>query len=166
MNAKIQRLSLSMALMLGVIACQRPAEKTCNPPCRYNAPCIDGVCQCPLPFEGASCESDVRDRFAGTWEGRRRCDGIRSGLRYTIWRDDSLLFFMNIAGSFYGSTEETLQIRLLDPYQIQMPPQILRDTPLYVSGYGEQRSDSLFLRLQVQSSANRIDTCYWDLKKR
>jgi len=73
---------------------------------------------------------------------------------------------MNIAGSFYGSAEETLQIRLLDPYQIQIPPQILRDTPLYVSGYGEQRRDSLILRLQVQGGANRIDTCYWDLKKR
>ncbi|MCS7296954.1 MAG: hypothetical protein RMK19_08120 [Bacteroidia bacterium] len=101
----------------------------------------------------------------GTWEGRRRCDGTRSGLRYEVWKD-SLLLYLRIRGSFYAEKEETLQMRILDPYQLYFPPQILRDTPLWLSGYAERRRDSLFFVLQVQGGIHQVDTCLWDLKRR
>lgn len=155
-----------LLVLIAGIACQRSPQKACNPPCLYNAPCVEGICQCPLPFEGSHCELDSRQRFAGTWEGRRRCGGVTGGLRYTVWRDDSLLLFLYISGSFRGNAVETLQARIVDPFRLQIPPQILRDTPLYVYGHADQRRDSLFLTLQMQGGTNRIDTCLWDLKKR
>lgn len=158
--------ALISSFAIGLIACQRSPRKACNPPCLHGAPCVEGVCQCPLPYEGSFCESDARDRFMGVWEGRRRCGTVRSGLRYSLWKHDSLLFYLYIGGSFYGMAEETLQVRLIDPYQLFMPQQILRDTSILISGYGEVRHDSLYLRLYLQGSANRIDTCFWDLKRR
>lgn len=159
-------LDVVLFLLVIGIACQRSPQKTCSPPCLYNAPCVEGICQCPLPFEGNFCELDARERFTGTWEGRRRCGGINSGLRYTVWRDDSLLLFLYISGSFQGTAVETLQAQIVDPFRLQINLQLLRDTTLFVSGYAEQRRDSLFLTLLMRSSANRIDTCLWDLKKR
>ncbi|MCS6895295.1 MAG: hypothetical protein NZZ60_03990 [Bacteroidia bacterium] len=155
-----------LGFLLCAAACQREPKKSCTPPCQYNAPCVDGVCQCPLPFEGISCEIDSRDRFTGNWEGQRNCGGTRGGLRYMLWRDDSLLLYMFMAGSFFGSAYETLQARLIDPFKLYLPQQILRDTPVFISGYGEQRRDSLLLELYLQGSAQRIDTCSWKLKRR
>ncbi|MCX8112189.1 MAG: hypothetical protein N3E49_03185 [Bacteroidia bacterium] len=127
---------------------------------------MEGFCQCPLPYEGTYCEKDGRERFVGTWEGRKRCDGTTGGLRYRIWANDSLLLYMFIAGRFHGTNEETLGVRFLDAYKLFIPSQTLRDTPILVSGYAEQRQDSLYLTLERQGGANRIDTCYWDLKRR
>ncbi|MEN3040579.1 MAG: hypothetical protein ABDH66_03440 [Bacteroidia bacterium] len=155
-----------MGLLLVGISCQRAPQKSCNPPCRYGAPCIEGICQCPLPFEGVACEQDSRDRFVGTWEGKRICGDIRSGLRYFLWRDDSLMLYMFVAGSFLSTAYETLQVRLVDPFKLYMPPQTLRDTTVLVSGYGEQRRDSLYFELRMQGAGPRVDTCFWALKRR
>lgn len=152
--------------LLIIGACQREPRKACNPPCLHNAPCVEGVCNCPFPYEGGYCEKDARDRFVGTWEGRRRCRDVRSGLRYRLWKDDSLLFYLFIAGSFQGSAEETLQAQIVDPFRIQLSLQTLRDTPVFISGFGERRQDSLYLTLQLQSGAHQVDTCTWELKQR
>ncbi|RMF50683.1 MAG: hypothetical protein D6750_04570, partial [Bacteroidetes bacterium] len=63
---------LVWSVVVWLAACERP-RPACNPPCNQGAPCVAGACQCPLPYEGLTCETDARDKFVGTWEGRRDC---------------------------------------------------------------------------------------------
>lgn len=144
--------------------CRKPSP-ACNPPCQWGAPCVAGVCQCTLPYEGTACETDARDKFTGTWEGRRDCDGLQSGLRYAVWKD-SLLLRVWIAGPFWKTSIETLETRLIESTRLEVPMQILRDTALSVEGQAMQRWDSLFLRLTVRGSSGSALPCQWTLKRR
>ncbi len=155
---------LVWSVVVWLAACERP-RPACNPPCNQGAPCVAGACQCPLPYEGLTCETDARDKFVGTWEGRRDCGGTQSGLRYLVWKD-SLPLRVWIAGPFWQTAPETLEARLGESTRLQIPPQILRDTALSVEGQAVQRWDSLFLTLSVQGGTGSTLPCSWQLKRR
>lgn len=152
---------------LGVIVllgCSRDPQKACNPPCANGAVCAQGVCQCRVPFEGPDCSADGREKFVGTWEGRRDCEGVRGGLRYIVWKD-SLRASVWIAGPFWREPIDTLEGQMIETARLRIPYSVLRDTALSVEGTAEQRRDSLLMSLQVQGSARPI-TCVWQLKRR
>jgi len=126
---------------------------------------VAGACQCPLPYEGIACETDARDKFVGTWEGRRDCGGTQSGLRYFVWKD-SLPLRVWIAGPFWQAATETLEARLWESTRLQIPLQILRDTALSVEGQAVQRWDSLFLSFSLQGGTGSTLACSGQLKRR
>lgn len=118
-----------------------------------------------MPFEGTDCSADGRDKFVGTWEGRRDCEGVRSGLRYTVWKD-SLRASVWIAGPFWRDYIDTLEGQVQDPARLRIPYSLLRDTALSVEGSAEQRWDSLLISLRVQGGSGTPLSCTWQLKRR
>lgn len=63
--------SLLTVAILGLSSCQKdPCKKVT---CQNGGTCVNGSCQCSLPYEGSSCEIDARDKFVGIWEGELRC---------------------------------------------------------------------------------------------
>ncbi|MEN2993073.1 MAG: hypothetical protein ABDH91_05925 [Bacteroidia bacterium] len=149
----------------GLVGCER-APRPCNPPCQYGMPCVEGVCQCSLPYEGPTCETDARDKFVGRWQGRQVCETGRSGLDFVSWKD-TLSTFLYLAGPFVADYQDTLQLRLVESYRVLCTPQTLRDTAVLVEGSGEQRWDSLILRfyLRPTQSPARL-SCTYFLKRR
>ena len=148
-----------------LLSCQREAQKACNPPCANGAVCVQGVCQCRVPFEGIDCSTDGRDKFAGTWEGRRDCKGVRGGLRYTVWKD-SVRASVWIAGPFWQDYVDTLEGQMQDPVRLQIPYSVLQDTTLAVEGSAEQRWDSLLINLRIIQGGATLISCVWQLKRR
>ncbi len=151
--------------LLGLLSCKRASQKACNPPCANGAVCAQGVCQCRVPFEGIDCSTDGREKFVGIWEGRRDCEGVRSGLRYTVWKD-SVRASVWIAGPFWRDYVDTLEGQMQDPVRLRIPYSVLRDTALAVEGSAEQRWDSLLVRLSVQGRVGASLDCKWQLKRR
>lgn len=41
--------------------------------CKNGGSCANGLCQCPVGYEGAECEIKSADRFIGTYAGLSRC---------------------------------------------------------------------------------------------
>ncbi|MCS6789743.1 MAG: hypothetical protein NZ580_02005 [Bacteroidia bacterium] len=156
---------IGWSVLLAVIACRREPRPTCNPPCQNGAPCLAGQCQCPMPLEGPACEKDARDKFLYPWEGRRRCESVRSGLRYAVWKEPGTAFLF-LGGSFYGTGFDTLKAVLVDPWSFIVDDQSLVSTPALISGKGETRRDSLFLTVRVQLGIGRAETCFFELKRR
>ncbi len=43
-------------------------DKCANVTCQNNGTCIDGVCSCPLGYEGDACEKQTNVSYLGEWE--------------------------------------------------------------------------------------------------
>ena len=56
----------SILLITIFSSCLDPCRKT---KCTNGGTCFDGTCECPLGYEGKNCETEMRDKFIGTFNG-------------------------------------------------------------------------------------------------
>jgi len=70
--------------------------------CQNNAPCVDGVCNCPDGYQGTFCETEWREKLVGTFTLRQECStGFFGPFKFNITKDanDPLELDANSPGS-------------------------------------------------------------------
>jgi len=55
-----------LILSIFIISCSDPCKDV---DCGANGSCDEGICVCAEGYEGASCETEIRGKFLGTYEG-------------------------------------------------------------------------------------------------
>ena len=84
---------ITTALTLGAFAVTTSLQSCskkdkCNIVCKNGGECVDGVCQCPVGFEGKDCGTYTRAKYKGMFNAIDNCvttDRNNASLNYTIF---------------------------------------------------------------------------------
>jgi len=71
---KLLKYLLLISVLIGSPAVLTSCKKGCKKdPCKNGGTCVDGTCNCPNGFEGETCDTEVRGKFYGTYNGLIDC---------------------------------------------------------------------------------------------
>lgn len=106
----LKSLTLGLAVigMVTMNSCSKDpcADVTCN----NGGICVDGTCDCADWYEGSSCNTEMRTKFYGTYQGTLTVAGSSNAIQtelsmyngnvQRVWIDND--FYFNITGSTTG----------------------------------------------------------------
>ncbi|MCS7162405.1 MAG: calcium-binding EGF-like domain-containing protein [Bacteroidia bacterium] len=127
-----------VAILIGwsLWACKKNPCKDMN--CQNGGSCVEGRCNCALPWEGSRCEVDARAKFFGNWRGPEDCGRGNFIITYNL---------IAAADGGFTITDSLLEIQykgyLKSSTALEIPWQQVENRR--VSGRGELRGDSLLL---------------------
>ncbi len=89
--------------------------------CPDNAECEDGVCYCNVGFEGANCDTLIRDKYIGTYSAEDICPSgtFASTAVITGSATNNLWFTV----SNFGGFENLVNCEVVDQYSFRIPNQ-------------------------------------------
>ncbi|MEN2991994.1 MAG: calcium-binding EGF-like domain-containing protein [Bacteroidia bacterium] len=128
---------LAILIGWGLSGCKKNPCKNVN--CQNGGSCVDGRCNCVLPWEGDRCEVDARAKFFGDWRGTENCGGPNFTITYNL---------IAAADGGFTITDSILNIQ----YKGYLKSSTVVDIPWQqvgarrLSGSGELQGDSLILR--------------------
>ncbi|MBX7053054.1 MAG: calcium-binding EGF-like domain-containing protein [Flavobacteriales bacterium] len=70
---------------LALLSCNKDNTDPCeNVVCQNGGTCTEGTCYCTAGYEGASCETEQRNKFIGSYSTTQLCDTIQDHYFFTI----------------------------------------------------------------------------------
>ncbi|MCB0517972.1 MAG: hypothetical protein H6577_09320 [Lewinellaceae bacterium] len=112
--------------------------------CLNGGTCSGGNCACTTGYEGTSCETEMRAKFLGEWDGTLECNDGTSDNEYYYE-------FSTISGDISGMiTDEDFTCFMSSSNQFYIPAQI--DGTETLSGSGELIGNTLTMNLKIEYS--------------
>lgn len=112
----MKRYNFALALVLAfgmmfAVGCKDACEK--DDPC-INGTCADvdgeAVCTCDTGYEGTNCDTEMRDKFEGTWQYTDACDGttLTTTTFGEVGSNVSQISIEDVLGSLGGTATATV----------------------------------------------------------
>jgi Golgi nucleoside diphosphatase len=117
-----------------------------NTVCYNGGSCIDGICYCPIGFEGNDCNLRWNERYVGNYTANDGCDAGNSynvNISQIINRGDAILV-NNI--SKLGTNVNLEGMLNPDKTTVNFTPQRFNDS-IYISGTGTQTEAKDFINI-------------------
>ncbi|MCX7607392.1 MAG: hypothetical protein N2170_09045 [Bacteroidia bacterium] len=145
-----------LTLLLSTLGCKKDPCKDVT--CQNGGTCVDGKCNCSLPWEGTKCEVDARDKFAGAWSGTENCGGGVENVSTTISKSSVEAIAILIDGQIRG--------RLTSSTTFEIPSQQINSggTTVTISGNGVLNGNTLSLTITYSVGGQGI-TCSYSLTR-
>lgn len=160
-------LTLGVFSMIAYTSCSKK-DKCSDIICNNGGTCVDGVCQCPLGFEGTNCDAASADKFSGSFSAADNCPvGTRSGdsLNYTITIfkvNTTTLRIVNLANS---SPNNILNGELVGKDSVLINNQTLSDGRTYSGTVVYKSPGNLSVNFQIKANNNIVEACSSNLTK-
>lgn len=153
---RLLAISLLCAGGLSLSGCKKDPCKDVT--CQNGGTCVDGKCNCSLPWEGTKCEVDARDKFAASWSGTSNCGGTVEQVSFGISKSATEAIAILIDNQIRG--------RLTSSTTFDVPTQqITQDgVTVTVSGNGVLNGNVLTLTLTV-SIGGQGGTCTYTVSR-
>lgn len=133
--------------------------------CKNGGTCNDGVCKCPLGFEGPNCETASNAKFIGTFSAKDNCplvDSSRSGLNYqmTISAGSSAteLYVLNL-GNAGLPPSDYLTATMTNKNELKIDAKTLSDNRTYSGTIKFVSEGKLSASFQVAENGNTVEAC-------
>ena len=165
-NWRIIITSIASFVLLSLALVQTSCVKNpCkNIECRNNGTCREGVCSCVSGYEGAFCQSQLSDKFIGTWIGYVRLNGgIDSNVNVIIapGADSKTISIYNL---FKESLLFTATVSLSQTEQFTIPQATTGTNFNYtVSGNGYEEKDKyIHIYYELTDPSGTTNTAYFE----
>ncbi len=153
---RVLGLMAALPTALTLTSCKKDPCK--NVTCQNGGTCTDGNCQCALPWEGARCDVDGRDKFVGAWRGTRNCDGSVESGNLSIFKSSTRPRFIIIAD--YIEAELTAS----NTFNIPLQQHTEDGITFMLSGNGILNGNQLNMTVVFNVQGNAI-TCVYNLTR-
>ena len=141
---------LFLLSMLFIASCK---DEPCDTiVCQNNAPCIDGICDCPPGFEGELCDEFSRQKILGNFDVTSNCTGDTSVTETWSISASSSAFNEVLIGNFHRPALNMFAT-IVDSNTIEIEEQIIGSYIIYGSGTIEGEGN-----LSIQYTAISADT--------
>lgn len=148
---KKQRVT-SVLFLLSVLFIASCKDEPCDAViCQNNAPCIDGVCDCPPGFEGEFCEEFSRQNILGNFDVTSNCIGDTSVTETWGIAASSAAFNEVLIGNFHKPALNVVAT-ISDPNTIEIEEQLIGGSA--ISGSGTIEGEG---QLSVQYTVIRVN---------
>lgn len=170
---KVRTILLTGVLTMGVFStviyssCSKK-DKCDDIVCKNGGSCNDGVCKCPLGYEGVNCETASAAKFAGLWGATDNCNiSNRTGndLKYQIIISQSNTDPMKVDVKGIANTDYTFSA-VANGKELTIAEQIAADNRTYSGTITYQNDSTLALKFNIDSAGNYVEVCQSVLKKR
>lgn len=129
-----------------------------NVKCENGGRCVDGNCQCSMPFHGSKCEQDHRDKFVGTWLGPSCENPSRTDTCIiSKWPPNALVVNLVRPGD-----DISLHATLTSPTTFSIQAQ---HQNVSFNGSGQLSNDTLYYSLSISVSGTSYPPCNLRLTK-
>lgn len=147
---------LTLAIAAVLDSCKKDPCKGVT--CQNGGRCVDGNCQCSMPFYGSKCELDHRDKFVGTWRGPS-CDNPSRTDTCIIskWPPNALVVNLVRPGD-----DISLHATLTGPNTFSIQAQ---HQNVSFNGSGRLSNDTLYYTLNISVSGSSYPPCEMRLTK-
>lgn len=133
--------------------------------CKNGGTCNDGVCKCPLGYEGANCEIASATKFIGSFSATDNCplvDSSRGSLHYsmTISAGSSAtqLYVLNLGNSSLPPSDY-LTATMTSKNELKIDPKTLSDNRTYSGTIKYVSEGKMSASFQVSENGNTIEAC-------
>lgn len=170
---KVKTILLSGVLTLGVFSmvaytsCSKK-DKCDSITCKNGGTCSDGVCKCPVGFEGVNCEISSAGKFAGLWAATDNCnisDRTGSDLKYQITISQSNTDPLKVDVRGIASTDYSFSATA-NGKVLTIEEQEAADGRTYSGTITYQNDSTLALKFNIESGGNYVEICQSVLNKK
>ncbi len=139
--------------------------------CPPNTFCTEGICFCDIGYTGSDCDTLVRDRYLGVYDGLEVCvdsEQDSNTIEASTFNDDSFLFIDLGLGVFDIRAEVVSANSFQIPYQLDYLGNsyegVLEDGTEHIGAY-DPANNSLFGIYTVTYTDGTSKTCYLNWEK-
>lgn len=167
---KVRTILLTGVLTMGIFStviyssCSKK-DKCDGIVCKNGGSCDDGVCKCPLGYEGANCETASATKFIGTFHVTDNCplvDSSHGSLNYsmTISAGPSAtqLYVLNLGNSSLPPSDY-LTATMTSSNELTIEAKTLSDNRTYSGTIKYLSEGKLSASFQVSLNGNTIEAC-------
>lgn len=167
---KVRTVLLTGVLTMGVFStviyssCSKK-DKCHDIVCKNGGSCNDGVCKCPLGYEGANCETASNAKFIGTFSAADNCplvDSSRGSLHYSMTisagSNATELYVLNL-GNAGLPPSDYLTATMTSAKELKIEPKTLSDNRTYSGTIKYSSVGKLSASFQVSENGNTIEAC-------
>lgn len=172
---KVKTILLSGVLTLGVFSmvaytsCSKK-DKCESITCKNGGTCNDGVCKCPVGFEGVNCETASNKKFIGQFNAKDNCPVSGSTSNYVLTinpanNSATELYVLNL-GNPGLPPSDYLTAKMTSSKELEIEPKTLTDGRIYSGTIKFVSTGKLSATFQIKdANDNIIDACNSSLTK-
>ena len=139
--------------------------------CKNGGTCNDGVCKCPLGYEGANCETASKSKFLGSFTAHDNCpvpDTSRTNTNYSVTITTgptaTQVYIINL-GASSTNPADALTGNLISKNQIEIEPRVLSNNRTYSGTITYTSAGKLSVNFQAKESGAIVEACASTLSK-
>lgn len=163
-------LTMGVFSMVAYTSCSK-SDKCDSIVCKNGGTCSDGVCKCPLGFEGANCETDSKSKFIGSFSATDNCpvpDSSRTSLNYsmtiTSGSTATQVYVINLADAS-SNPADALTANLTSSKELTIEPKTLPNGRTYSGTIQYISAGKLSASFQVKENGQIVEACNTNMTK-
>jgi len=173
---KVRTILLTGVLTMGVFStviyssCSKK-DKCDDIECKNGGSCNDGVCKCPLGYEGVNCETASKSKFLGSFNAKDNCPVANPARAYTDYSititsgaTATEVYVINL-GDASPNPSDALTGTLVSKNQIEIAPKTLSNNLTYSGTITYTTAGKLSASFQVKDNGTIVEACTTTMTK-